>query len=103
MLEAEQYLKEATDRIDYNDRVAYNYGLVLQKIGKRPEAEQAFRKGLKINPNSESNLYALLYMYMEQNRYKDAKALIGKLIALDPQNQQYQSINATIQRALSAK
>ncbi len=103
MLEAEMYLKEASEKIDYNDRVTYNYGLVLQKIGKRAEAELAFNEGLKIDPNSISNLYALVYLYLEQNRFKDAKPIVQKLIVLDPQNQQYRQLNVTIQQALENK
>jgi tetratricopeptide (TPR) repeat protein len=98
MLEAVEYLKYATDKIDYNDRVAYNYGLVLQQLGKRTEAEAAFKKGLTINPDSESNLYALGYLYYEQNRMKEARQILTQLVTLAPTNQQYrQLLNAVSQ------
>jgi tetratricopeptide (TPR) repeat protein len=89
MLEAAEYLKSATEKIDYNDRVAYNYGLVLQQLGKREEAEVAFKKGLTINPLSESNLYALGYLYFEQNRKGEARKILEQLVKVAPDNQQY--------------
>ncbi len=56
MLEAVKYLGEASKLMNYNDRVSYNYGLVLQKLGKREEAEQAFLDGIRCKPgvNSQS-------------------------------------------------
>lgn len=103
MLEAVDYLRQATERIDYNDRVPYNYGLILQRLGKRDEAELAFKKGLNINPNSESNLYALGYLYVEQNRFKEASPVLKMLLQLDPNNQQYQQLNNAVQQALQQK
>lgn len=103
MLEAVEYLKQATEKMDFNDRVSYNYGLILQRLGKRAEAESAFKKGLLINPNSISNLYALGYLYFEQNRFKDASIAMKRLLVLDPENEQYQQLNAAIQQALAQK
>ncbi len=100
MLEAVEYMKLATEKIDYNDRVPYNYGLILQQLGKRDEAELAFKRGLSINPNSTSNLYALGYLYFEQKRFKEAAPVLQRLLALEPENQQYQQIYSTIQQAL---
>lgn len=103
MLEAVDYLKQATEKIDYNDRVPYNYGLILQRLGKRDEAELAFKKGLNINPNSTPNLYALGYLYVEQNRFKEASPVLIKLLQLDPNNQQYQQLNNAVQQGLQQK
>jgi tetratricopeptide (TPR) repeat protein len=100
MLEAVDYLKQATEKIDYNDRVPYNYGLILQRLGKRDEAESAFKKGLKINPNSTPNLYALGYLYVEQNRFNEASPVLIRLLQLDPSNQQYQQLNNAVQQGL---
>jgi tetratricopeptide (TPR) repeat protein len=72
--------------------VAYNYGLVLQQLGKRTEAEDAFKTGLKINPFSESNLYALGYLYFEQRRFKEARQVLEQLVQVAPDNQQYQQL-----------
>ena len=100
MLEAEVYLKEAAEKMDYNDRVSYNYGLILQRLGKRTEAESAFKNGLKINPNSISNLYALGYLYFEQNRMNEAAPVLQRLVQLDPDNQQYQQLYNAVRQAL---
>jgi tetratricopeptide (TPR) repeat protein len=83
--------------------VPYNYGLILQRLGKRAEAESAFKKGLIINPNSTSNLYALGYLYVEQNRFKEASPVLQRLLNLDPNNQQYQQLNNAVQQALGQK
>jgi tetratricopeptide (TPR) repeat protein len=80
--------------------VPYNYGLVLQKLGKRTDAELAFKQGIKINPNSIPNLYALGYLYFEQNRFKEALPVMQRLMVLDPDNQQYQQLSNVIQQAL---
>ncbi len=103
MLEAVVYLKQATEKMDFNDRVPYNYGLILQRLGKRAEAESAFKRGLNINPNSISNLYALGYLYFEQNRFKEASSTMQRLLILDPENQQYQQLNIAVQQALVQK
>lgn len=100
MLEAVKYLEEATARIDYNERVPYNYGLVLQQLGKRSDAEKAFQTGLKINPNSAPNLYALGYLYFEQKRLNEASTVLQRLVAIDPNNQQYQQLYNGVQQAL---
>ncbi|MCG8306591.1 MAG: tetratricopeptide repeat protein [Cytophagales bacterium] len=101
MLEAVEYLKQAAEKIDYNDRVSYNYVLVLQQLGKRTDAESAFKKGLKINPNSTSNLYALGYLYYEQRRFGEASSVLKRLVAIDPDNQQYQQLYNGVKQALS--
>jgi tetratricopeptide (TPR) repeat protein len=77
--------------------------LVLQQLGKRADAEVAFKKGLKINPNSASNLYALGYLYFEQKRLKEASTVLQRLVAIDPSNQQYQQLYNGVQQALSQK
>ncbi|NJN25783.1 MAG: tetratricopeptide repeat protein [Cyclobacteriaceae bacterium] len=101
MAQAEQFLKQAAEKIDYNDRVPYNYGLVLQTQGKYIEAEKAYKSGLKQEPNSVANLYALLYLYMEQKRFREAKPVVERLLVLEPQNQQYRQIEERIQQALA--
>jgi tetratricopeptide (TPR) repeat protein len=103
MLEAAQYLELATERIDYNDRVAYNYGLVLQQLGKRDKAEEAFRLGLKVNPFSESNLYALGYLYFEQQRFQEAEQVLKQLTRIVPQNQQYQQMLQAVRSEIEIK
>jgi tetratricopeptide (TPR) repeat protein len=103
MLEAAQYLELATERIDYNDRVAYNYGLVLQQLGKRDKAEEAFRLGLKVNPFSESNLYALGFLYFEQQRFQEAEKVLEQLTRIVPQNQQYQQMLQAVRSEIEIK
>jgi Tfp pilus assembly protein PilF len=103
MLEAAQYLELATERIDYNDRVAYNYGLVLQQLGKRDKAEEAFRLGLKVNPFSESNLYALGFLYFEQQRFQEAEQVLEQLTRIVPQNQQYQQMLQAVRSEIENK
>jgi tetratricopeptide (TPR) repeat protein len=49
----------------------------------------AFKKGLTMNPLSESNLYALGYLYFEQNRKGEARKILEQLVKVAPDNQQY--------------
>jgi tetratricopeptide (TPR) repeat protein len=101
MLAAEQYLGQATEKMEDNPRVPYNYGLVLQRLGKRPEAEIAFQKGLQIDPYSVANLYALTYLYFEQNKLQEAYSSGQQLVNLDPSNENYKNLLAAIKEKLN--
>lgn len=92
MDEAAGYLRKASDLINYNDRVIYNYGLILQNLGKLKAAEKAFREGIKKYPWSESNLYALSFLLIKQKRIKEAGIYLKSLIEIAPQNQNYKKM-----------
>ena len=101
MKEAAEYLKIATEKMNFNDRVFYNYGLVLQKLGNDEEAERIFKKGLQVNADSEAILYALSYLYFQQKRLREAIPLLEKLVTNNPQNGQYQQMLNAIRQQLS--
>jgi len=96
MEKAAGYLKTASELAHDNDRIFYNYGLVLQQLGRNNEAEKAFKDGLKINQVSESNLYALTSLYYNQQRMKDAQSTASRLVKISPQNKDYQQLLNTI-------
>ena len=89
--------------MNYNDRVSYNYALVLQKLGKRDEAEQAFLDGIRANPRSTANLYGLSFLYFEQKKLQKAYSTAQQLVNIDPQEPSYQQLFNAIQAELNLK
>jgi predicted CXXCH cytochrome family protein len=80
-----------------NPRYYYNWGLTLQNLLKPKEAEQAFKEGLSIDPNSEINLYALAILYIQQNQRKEAQPIILLLLQINPNNPDYQNLMRAMQ------
>ena len=75
-----------------NTRLYYNYGLLLQQEGEIAKAISVFQKGLGIQPNDESLLYAIIFTCSNSKQANVAEGYAKRLFALDPNNQQYQSI-----------
>ncbi|MBT8189606.1 MAG: tetratricopeptide repeat protein, partial [Bacteroidia bacterium] len=75
-----------------NPRYYYNWGLALQNIKKPKEAEEAYLKALEIEKDSETYLYALSILYLQQNQKKKALKPLQKLLELKPTNQDYQGL-----------
>jgi tetratricopeptide (TPR) repeat protein len=86
------YLKEACEREPFLVRAHYNYALKLQELKKYAEAEVILDKALAEVPGNTSILYVKLIGAMEMGKDRLAKQLAERLVALEPQNQQYKSI-----------
>ena len=80
-----------------NPRYYYNWGLTLQNLEKRDEAEQAFLQGIAIFPDSEANWYALSIFYIQNRENDKARKAVTRLISINPQNQDYQNLLNAIQ------
>ncbi len=82
--------------ISKNPRHYYNWGLVLQKMGKVKEAESTYKNALLIDPNSEVNLYALAVLLAQNNRNSEARKVSEKLLKLNPNNATYQALKSQL-------
>ena len=80
-----------------NPRHYYNWGLTLQNLNKPDGAEQAYQKGISVNPNFEPLKYALAILYIQQNKTALARPLVLELIQLNPNNPDYQNLLRAVQ------
>jgi tetratricopeptide (TPR) repeat protein len=85
-------LMGACEREPFLVRAHYNYALKLQELKKYAEAEVILDKALAEVPGNTSILYVKLIGAMEMGKDRLAKQLAERLVALEPQNQQYKSI-----------
>lgn len=70
--------------------VQYRYGLSLYLNGRGEEAEAALRRAWELEPENTQFLSALVAMYQEQERYREALDLAAKLLELEPDYPVYQ-------------
>ena len=90
--QAKTAFEKAVSLHSHNTRLYYNYGLLLQQGGDIAKAITVFQKGLTVQPNDESLLYAIIFTYANSKQTNAAEGYAKRLFALDPNNQQYQSI-----------
>jgi len=68
----------------------YRFGSALERRGDYAEAEKCFRQCLEIAPNFAEAMNYLGYMWAERgNNLDEAKKLIEKAVALEPDNAAY--------------
>ena len=82
--EAEAFLRRAAERLPASPRVSYNYGLLLQSLGKPREAEAALLAALRLEPDNPDFLHAATYHYIERRQWAEAKRYADRLVALSP-------------------
>ncbi len=76
----------------FRDQVVYWFqrGAILERFARRPEAKQAFRRALEVEPAHAPTLNYLGYMLVEDGGPLDeAVQLIEKALAADPDNGSY--------------
>lgn len=76
----------------FRDQVVYWFqrGAILERFARRPEAKQAFRKALEVEPAHAPTLNYLGYMLVEDGGPLDeAVRLIEKAVGSDPDNGSY--------------
>jgi tetratricopeptide (TPR) repeat protein len=61
-------------------------GLTYQEMGKRDEAERAFRKALVIDPENSDVLHSLGLLLLAQNRLSEASICFRKQLENEPDN-----------------
>ena len=78
-----------------NIRLYYNYGLLLQQEGNNAKAIDILLKGLALQPNDESLLYAIIFTYANNKQPQAAVGYAKRLYDIAPNNEQYQQIYQT--------
>lgn len=82
--EAAAALGEAAALQPERARVRYNYGLALSMIGRLADAEEALLAAQRLDPSDPEIPYALVGLYLPQQRINDAAAWAEKLVELTP-------------------
>jgi tetratricopeptide (TPR) repeat protein len=82
--DAAQMLGHAAALLPARGRVQYNYGLTLQHLGRRPEAEMALLKAYQLDPREASVLQALAIFYVQGEQWDDAAAYAEQLVRAYP-------------------
>jgi tetratricopeptide (TPR) repeat protein len=82
--EAAEALGKAAQLLPNRARVHYNYGLTLQHLERRPEAETALLKAHDIAPQDGRVLQALAILYIQAQRWDRAATYAEQLARLFP-------------------
>ena len=62
----------------------FQKGLAAQNAGRRSDAEEDYRRSLEADPDRPEVLNNLGVLYLQQNRFDEAKALFAKAITRSP-------------------
>ena len=84
--EAAALLQRATKAEPANARARYNLGLILQALGRVPEATAALAGALAIEPDNAEYLNALAYFYLQRGDARRAEPLVARLIERHPED-----------------
>jgi tetratricopeptide (TPR) repeat protein len=88
--EASRMTGEALTRFAGNIDLMFRRGSALERDGKFDEAVGVFEEALRIRPDDANTLNYLGYMYADKGiKLTEAKLLLEKAVALDPQNGAY--------------
>jgi tetratricopeptide (TPR) repeat protein len=92
MEEAVDYLEKASIIIKTNPRIFYNWGLCLQHLGRNNVAELAYLRALDITADDYSIMYALIILYIQQQRWEDASVRAKHLRKLNSNSAEVKEI-----------
>jgi tetratricopeptide (TPR) repeat protein len=67
-----EFLKRDAELLPNHGLLQYRLGLVQYLLGREKEAEQAFLKSTRLQPESTEFLLALTLLYEKQQRWSDA-------------------------------
>ncbi len=81
---AAEYLKKASELMPDRSRVHYNLALALQYLKRMPEAEKAFLKAWKLDPENGSYISALVGFYLNTGNKSEARKYLVDWIKIHP-------------------
>ncbi|WP_269606539.1 tetratricopeptide repeat protein [Prochlorococcus marinus] len=82
--EAAKYYQNLIDQGLKDHRVFYNYGIILQDLGKSQEAEKFYRTAIEYNPSYADAHFNLGNILTEMGKLKEAEISYMKTIELKP-------------------
>jgi tetratricopeptide (TPR) repeat protein len=81
------YLKKTVDPIKETAQVFNKYAVALRQINRFEDAEDIYRKCLKIEPESDVLHYNLAILYTKTNQMEEAKKSLSEALRLNPENE----------------
>ena len=84
MAAATANLEIAAELLPGRPRVRYNYGLALQRLGRRAEAEAQFLESYRVGPDDPSVVQALAIFYAQDARWDEALEWAERLVEMVP-------------------
>jgi predicted Zn finger-like uncharacterized protein len=81
---AQDSIRAAIDRAPTRAPFHYELGLILKGAGKAPEALEAWKQAVKLDPGYADAWEAMGQVYLDAGRYKDATAAFEAALKADP-------------------
>ena len=81
------YLKKTVDPIKETVQVFNKYAVALRQVNRFEDAEDIYRKCLKIEPESDVLHYNLAILHMKTNQLEEAKKSLSEALRLNPENE----------------
>jgi Flp pilus assembly protein TadD len=100
MHEAIENLSKAAE-LENNPRIFYNLGIAYQQTNQPDSAENAYLRGLLLDPNDHNLMYALSVLYIQQEMFPNARPYVEELISAYPDNAQLRQMRQLINSAES--
>jgi Flp pilus assembly protein TadD len=82
--------------LERNPRIFYNLGIAYQQSNQPDSAERAYLQGLLIAPNDHNLMHALSVLYIQQEKYVNARPYVEELISAYPENAQLRQMRELI-------
>ena len=94
--EAVQDFKDAIARYPSDPDFYTNLGIALRKLGKYADAEQAYKKAIKLNPKDWVPWSDLANVYLKQDKLKETVATFEEVLKRDPPAAEQEAIKKDI-------
>lgn len=85
---AEHFLRIASEKAPNEARIAFFWGVLLEKKGRFSEAVDAFKRTLQSYPQSRDTLVRLGRVYWLNSAYEDSIAAYKRVLEIDPEHAQ---------------
>ncbi len=84
-------------------RVLYNYGLTLERAGRRRAAETALLRAYDLDPDDPQIVYAIAVFYLQERHHRRAMTYARRLAQLTPTDPVAQNFLARLQRTIAGR